>query len=102
MATTRSWPGGLRSPPAGAGRRAPDEQVEHTVTGSTASLAPCLQDAAPPAGSRCQRRAWSALRAGKRTVKELLPLVGKGRATPLAVFRVRPGSAYGRRPPELS
>ena len=90
MAATRSPPGGLRSPPAGAGRRAPDEPVEPTVTRSTVNLAPCLQDAVPPAGCsvlsaaparRCDLTKWA--------VEERLPLVVKGRTGPsgLAVFR---------------
>jgi hypothetical protein len=83
MAATRSFPGGLRSAPPGAESRAPDERVEHSVTGNPADLARCLQDAAPPAGStvlsdapvrRCDLTRW--------TVEELLPLVGKGRAPP--------------------
>ena len=59
MATTRSCPGGLRSPPAGAGSRAHDEPVQHTN--------------------------W--------TVEERLPLMARGRAAPLALFRVRAGLA---------
>ena len=64
------------------------------MTGTTVNLAPCLQDAAPPAGCsvlsaapvrRCDLANW--------TVEELLPLVLMGRATPLAVVIVRPGSA---------
>jgi hypothetical protein len=94
MAATRSPPGGLRSPPAGAGRRAPDEPVEPTVTRSTVNLAPCLQDAVPPAGCsvlsaaparRCDLTKWA--------VEERLPLVARGRATPLAAVMARPGSA---------
>jgi class 3 adenylate cyclase len=90
MAATRSPPGGLRSPPAGAGRRATDEPVEHTVTRTTVNLAPCLQDAVPPAGCSvlsaaparcCDLTKWA--------VEERLPLVVKGRTGPsrLAVFR---------------
>ena len=90
MAATRSPPGGLRLPPGGAGRQAPDEPVEHSVTGTTVNLAPCLQDAAPPAGCaivsaapdrRCDLTKWA--------VEERLPLVVKGRTGPsgLAVFR---------------
>jgi hypothetical protein len=72
----------------------PTNGVEHTVVRDSVNLAPCLQDAAPPAGStvvsdapvrRCDL--------ANRTVEELLPLVGKGRATPLAVCVVRPVSA---------
>jgi hypothetical protein len=94
MAATRSSLGGLGSPPAGVGRRGPDERVERTVVGATGSLAYCLQDAALPAGCsvvgeapvrRCDFANW--------TVEELLPLVLMGRATPLAVVIVRPGSA---------
>ena len=63
------------------------------MTGTTVNLAPCLQDAAPPAGCsvlsaalvrRCDLANWTI---------ELLPLVLMGRATPLAVVIVRPGSA---------
>jgi class 3 adenylate cyclase len=65
------------------------------------NLAPCLQDAAPPAGcsvlSAAPVRRWDL---AKWAVEERLPLVAKSRATSLAVFRVRPGSAYGRRLPE--
>ena len=94
MAATRSPPRGLRSPPAGAGRRAPDDPVEPTVTGTTAKLAPCLQDAAPRVGCsvvseapgrRCDHTNW--------TVEERLPLMARGRAAPLALFRVRAGLA---------
>jgi hypothetical protein len=90
MAARRSSLGGLGSPPAGVGRRGPDEPVEHTVTGATGSLACCLQDAVPPAGCsvlsaaparRCDLTKWA--------VEERLPLVVKGRTGPsrLAVFR---------------
>ena len=87
MAATRSSLGGLGSPPAGVGRRGPDERVERTVVGAAGSLAYCLQDAALPAGCsvvsdapvrRCDLANWTI---------ELLPLVLMGRATPLAVFR---------------
>jgi class 3 adenylate cyclase len=83
MAATRSPPGGLRSPPPGTGRRAPDEPIEPTVTGTTVNLAPCLQDVAPPAGCsvlsaapvrRCDLTKWA--------IEERLPLVARGRATP--------------------
>ena len=90
MAATRSPPGSLRSPPAGAGCRATDEPVEHTVTRSTVNLAPCLQDAVPPAG--CSVRSAAPVRRcdlTKWAVEERLPLVVKGRTGPsgLAVFR---------------
>jgi hypothetical protein len=68
--------------------RAPDDPVEPTVTGTTIKLAPCLQDAAPPAGCSVLSAA-PARRCDltKGTVEERLPLVARGRATPLAVFR---------------
>jgi hypothetical protein len=64
------------------------------VTGTTVDLAPWLQDAVPPAG--CSVLSAAPVRRcdlAHGTVEELLPLVGKGRATPLAVCMVRPGSA---------
>jgi hypothetical protein len=74
------------------------------VTGTTADLAYCLQDAALPAGStvvrevpvrRCDLAHWA--------VEELLPLVVMGRAAPLAVVMVRPaGMGRCRRLRELS
>jgi hypothetical protein len=100
MAATRSFPGGLRSPRAGPGRRGPDEQVENLVVGDTVNLAPWRQGAAPPAGStvvgdRCQRRAYSALRPHKVDCRGTAAAAGQGPdwTTPLAVFMVRPGSA---------
>jgi hypothetical protein len=64
------------------------------VTGDIGNLAYCRQDAARSAGcsvvSDARVRRWDL---ANWAVAELLPLVVKGRATPLAVVRVRPGSA---------
>ena len=64
------------------------------MVGDTVHLAYCLQDAArplvPPSSGR---RRFGAATPQTGAAEELLPLVLMGRATPLAVVMVRPGSA---------